>query len=204
MCLHLNGEGFTRGMTVELRPGINGAEADTGPEAFRLREALFIYRSLRSGQSVRHDGPVVVVGDVNPGAELIAAGDIIVVGVVRGVAHAGCRGDVSARVVACPLEPTQLRIAGIFGRAPDGEWPGRVWSDTVRDGDGAGPGPVPGPEMARVEGGRIVIRGVRCPSPAGPPGIAGGGTSKEGVHQGGTDNRHYLGQGWGRQDDDDG
>ncbi|MGH7685090.1 MAG: septum site-determining protein MinC, partial [Vulcanimicrobiaceae bacterium] len=65
----------------------------------------------RGGQSLANVGHVVVVGDVNPGAELVAGGDILVFGALRGVAHAGAQGDRSARVYALVLEPTQLRIA---------------------------------------------------------------------------------------------
>jgi septum site-determining protein MinC len=56
-------------------------------------------------------GNIVVVGDVNPGAELVATGDIVVFGALRGVAHAGAQGDVTACVHAIQLAPTQLRIA---------------------------------------------------------------------------------------------
>jgi septum site-determining protein MinC len=52
---------------------------------------------------------------VNPGAELIASGDIVVVGALRGVAHAGAQGDRTARVIALDFAPTQLRIATVIG-----------------------------------------------------------------------------------------
>ncbi len=80
---------------------------------------LLIRRTLRSGQRVHFRGNVVVVGDVNPGAEITAGGDIIVMGWLRGVAHAGAYGDERAIVSAFRLEPTQLRIAHLIGRAPD-------------------------------------------------------------------------------------
>jgi septum site-determining protein MinC len=57
---------------------------------------------------------------VNPGAELIASGDIVVFGSLRGVAHAGAQGDAGARVVALELAPTQLRIATMIATS-DGE-----------------------------------------------------------------------------------
>ena len=72
---------------------------------------LYHRGTLRGGQSLANVGHIVVVGDVNPGAELVAGGDIIVFGALRGVAHAGAQGDRSARVYALVLEPTQLRIA---------------------------------------------------------------------------------------------
>ncbi len=67
--------------------------------------------TLRGGQALHHIGNVVIVGDVNPGAEVIASGDIVVFGTLRGVAHAGAQGNVGARVFALELAPTQLRIA---------------------------------------------------------------------------------------------
>ncbi|MBV8727342.1 MAG: septum site-determining protein MinC [Candidatus Eremiobacteraeota bacterium] len=70
--------------------------------------------TVRGGQSLHHLGNLVVVGDVNPGAELVASGDILVFGALRGVAHAGAQGDLNARVYALRLEPTQLRIATLI------------------------------------------------------------------------------------------
>jgi septum site-determining protein MinC len=75
---------------------------------------LYHRGTLRGGQALHHLGNIVVVGDVNPGAELVASGDIVVFGALRGVAHAGAQGDESARVVALDLAPTQLRIATII------------------------------------------------------------------------------------------
>ncbi|MCL4521978.1 MAG: septum site-determining protein MinC [Firmicutes bacterium] len=80
---------------------------------------LMIRRTLRSGQRVHFHGNVVVVGDVNPGAEITAAGDIVVMGWLRGVAHAGAYGNVRSMVSAFRLNPTQLRIAHLIARAPD-------------------------------------------------------------------------------------
>jgi septum site-determining protein MinC len=72
---------------------------------------LFHTGTLRGGQALHHVGNVVVVGDVNPGTELIATGDVVVFGRLLGVAHAGAHGDADRRVYALHLEPTQLRIA---------------------------------------------------------------------------------------------
>jgi septum formation inhibitor MinC len=76
---------------------------------------LYHRGTLRGGQALHNMGNIVVLGDVNPGAELIASGDIIVVGALRGVAHAGAQGDRGARVVALEFAPTQLRIATLIG-----------------------------------------------------------------------------------------
>jgi septum site-determining protein MinC len=77
----------------------------------QVQPTLYHVGTLRGGQTLQHVGNIVVIGDVNPGAELIASGDIAVFGSLRGVAHAGAQGDASARVHAIELAPTQLRIA---------------------------------------------------------------------------------------------
>jgi septum site-determining protein MinC len=103
-------------------------------------DSLLVRRTLRSGQRVRFAGNVVVLGDVNPGAEIVAGGDIVVMGTLRGVAHAGAGGDSGAIVAALRLLPTQLRVAGVIGRSPDG-------SHERPDG----------PEVARVRDGLLVV-----------------------------------------------
>ncbi|MDK2877752.1 MAG: septum site-determining protein MinC [Thermoanaerobacteraceae bacterium] len=80
---------------------------------------LLLKKTVRSGQKISYKGTIVILGDVNPGSEIVAAGDILVMGVLRGMAHAGARGDMSAIVAAFRLQPTQLRIAGIISRPPE-------------------------------------------------------------------------------------
>lgn len=75
---------------------------------------LYHRGTLRGGQALHNLGNLVVIGDVNPGAELVASGDIVVFGALRGVAHAGAQGDRGARVIALELAPTQLRIATVI------------------------------------------------------------------------------------------
>ncbi|MBI4772433.1 MAG: septum site-determining protein MinC [Chloroflexi bacterium] len=81
-------------------------------------EAVLIRRTLRSGNSLSYPGHVVVIGDVNPGAEIIAGGDVVVWGRLRGTAHAGAAGDENAVVCALELSPTQLRVAGQIAISP--------------------------------------------------------------------------------------
>ncbi|MCC7161379.1 MAG: septum site-determining protein MinC [Anaerolineae bacterium] len=105
-------------------------------------EAALCPRTLRSGQTIRYAGHVAVMGDVNAGAEIVAAGDVLVWGRVRGVVHAGASGNDNAVVGALMLAPTQLRIGKHIARAPDElQHPQR------------------GPEIARVREGRIIIEG---------------------------------------------
>jgi septum site-determining protein MinC len=84
-------------------------------------EAIFIQRTLRSGNSINFDGHVVVFGDVNPGAEIIAGGNVMVWGKLRGSVHAGAFGDENALVCALVLAPTQLWINEVIAAAPS-EW----------------------------------------------------------------------------------
>lgn len=100
--------------------------------------SVLIDHTLRSGRQVHSTGSVIVIGDVNPGAEIVADGNVVVWGKLRGRVHAGANGDESAVVCALDLMPTQLRIANYITTAPD---------DKRRR---------PRPEMATVRQGRIV------------------------------------------------
>jgi septum site-determining protein MinC len=79
--------------------------------------AILVRRTLRSGFSLEHPAHVIVIGDLNPGANIVAGGDIIVWGHLRGTVHAGAEGNDGAIVCALDLSPTQLRIAGIVAAA---------------------------------------------------------------------------------------
>lgn len=101
----------------------------------------FIETTLRSGNEVESDGHIVVLGDVNPGAILKAKGNIIVMGKLRGIAHAGIDGNNNAFIAANSLMPNQIRISDIISRAPDN-------ADTVDRIT---------PEKALISDGRIII-----------------------------------------------
>src|SRR5512146_2536368 len=73
--------------------------------------ALFLNRTLRSGTRIEFSGHVVVLGDVNPGAEIVAGGSVMIWGRLRGMVHAGAKGNRNAVVCALDLSPMQLRIA---------------------------------------------------------------------------------------------
>jgi septum site-determining protein MinC len=104
-------------------------------------EGALIRCTLRSGQVIRHPGHVVVIGDVNAGAEIIAGGDIVIWGRLRGTAHAGATGDDQAVVCALELAPTQLRIGEHIARSPEGKRRRGII-----------------PEVASVEEGRIIVK----------------------------------------------
>lgn len=102
---------------------------------------MLIEGPLRSGHKVDYDGNVVVMGDVNAGAEIRAAGHVIIFGALRGMVHSGTKGNRGAKVLALMLFPTQLRIAEHITCPPEGY------------GEIAGRGP----EMAAIRGDKVVI-----------------------------------------------
>lgn len=97
---------------------------------------LYHKGTLRGGQSLHNVGNIVVIGDVNPGAELVASGDIVVFGALRGVAHAGAQGDEHACVHAVELAATQLRIAAYIAADAGDRRPAAITPETacVRNG----------------------------------------------------------------------
>jgi septum site-determining protein MinC len=123
---------------IECGIKIKGIKADTEADSFSAEKqgsfplekeisdmeyisqkpVYIIKRNVRSGQNITFDGHVLVFGDVNPGAEIIASGFIMVMGSLRGIAHAGATGNEKAWVMAYRLQPTQLRIANCITRAP--------------------------------------------------------------------------------------
>lgn len=107
------------------------------PRSQEAENALLVTRTLRSGQVLRHPSHITIIGDVNPGAEVIAGGSVLVWGRVRGTVHAGALGDESAVVGALELMPSLLRIADLMARTPD-QRPG-------------------GPETAKIDAGEIVV-----------------------------------------------
>jgi septum site-determining protein MinC len=82
-------------------------------------DCKFVRSTLRGGTRIQYEGSVVVVGDVNPGAEVVAGGNVIVLGLLRGMVHAGASGSRDAFITALKLKPTQLRIADLIARCPD-------------------------------------------------------------------------------------
>ena len=87
-----------------------------------LDQAQVVRQTIRSGQTTSYaDGSVIIFGDVNPGGEVVAAGDIIVLGALRGNAHAGAHGRLSSVIIALELVPLQLQIGSYVNRPPVGQ-----------------------------------------------------------------------------------
>jgi septum site-determining protein MinC len=99
-------------------------------EEIPAEAAKWVKGPLRSGAKVTHQGCILVLGDVNPGSEIVAGGSIIVWGRLRGVVHAGADGDEGAIVCALELAPTQLRIAGNIAVSPKKQ--GKIQPEVAR------------------------------------------------------------------------
>lgn len=122
------------GTLADVRP-----PRDRAPAAAPKGETVIVARTVRSGGRVESTGSIVVLGDVNAGAELVAADDVIVIGTLRGLAHAGVAGNENAIIWAQHLAGPQLRIGSAVARAED-------------DGEARGP------EIALLRGDQIVVR----------------------------------------------
>ena len=76
-----------------------------------------VYGIVRAGECIKSNGDIMVIGDVNPTAMLVAKGDIFVMGTLKGSAHAGCDGNTEAVIYAKNMKPEILRIASVAGYA---------------------------------------------------------------------------------------
>lgn len=110
------------------RPNLAPPSRDTSSKApaqklkANVEEAqkmMVINHTVRGGQEVKTNSSVLICGNVNPGAQIIAGGSIDIRGTCRGFVHAGAFGDKTACVVADRLMPAQIRIADLIARAPD-------------------------------------------------------------------------------------
>lgn len=99
----------------------------------------FLRKTIRGGQTINYSGNIVIIGDVNPGAEIFAAGNVIVLGTLKGHVHAGFGGNDKAIIAAFSLQPEILQIASIMTRSPE---------------DGIKPAY---PEVAKVKDSTIVV-----------------------------------------------
>jgi septum site-determining protein MinC len=127
--------GLEASLHPAARPSPSGAEHIPRDEMAGIVEL----RTLRSGQAIHYGGHVTLIGDVNPGAEIVAGGDIIVWGRLRGIAHAGAMGNDRAIICALELAPSQIRIGSHIARPPERGRPPKV------------------PEIATVQEDRIVV-----------------------------------------------
>jgi septum site-determining protein MinC len=83
------------------------------------QEITSVSKIIRSGQVLQVPGDLLLIGDVNPGGTVMAGGNVFVMGVLKGIAHAGCFGNEEAIVAASVMKPSQIRISHHINRAPD-------------------------------------------------------------------------------------
>jgi len=110
---------FTTPFPQESNDPRETKEAREARDPRASEDTLFLRRTVRSGQAIHHPSNIVILGDVNPGAEIVAGGDIIVWGVLRGMVHAGYPDNDNAVVCALQLAPVQLRVAHLLSRPPE-------------------------------------------------------------------------------------
>lgn len=84
-------------------------------------EVQFYKGTLRSGQVLEAESSIIVLGDVNPGGRIIAKGNVIVLGSLRGNVFAGANGNENAFVVALEMNPMQIKIGDVIARSSDAE-----------------------------------------------------------------------------------
>lgn len=98
--------------------GLHGIKKSFDKE-IESSDTKFFRGSVRSGQRIEYEGSIVVLGDVNGGAEIIAGDNVVIVGVLRGLAHAGAKGNKKAIIAAASIECKQIRIANIIKEMED-------------------------------------------------------------------------------------
>jgi septum site-determining protein MinC len=139
----LEGKGYTAPPSV---PKTQTAVHTAVVHAAHTEHNTAYYRQgLRSGQSIRFSGSVVVLGDVNPGSEIVAYGNVIVLGSVKGMVHAGAGGDDTCFVSSFNMQPTQLRIASVITYIPPHEQAARKNKKEIK------------PEWAYIKDGQLFI-----------------------------------------------
>ncbi|HYH04935.1 MAG TPA: septum site-determining protein MinC [Bacillota bacterium] len=134
------------GLLIQQLPNVTETAApkiNIRKEKSEFIDTITVKKTVRSGQTIRFEGNLLIIGDVNPGAEVIASGDIVVLGKLRGIAHAGANGDNTAQIFALQLNPVQIRIAGIFTRDSEKR---KGFKNTSS-----------GPEVARIKDNMIVV-----------------------------------------------
>lgn len=105
------------------------------PKELKPQEMVVVNKTLRGGQEIRTKSSVLVCGNVNPGAQIIAGGSIDIRGTCRGMVHAGAYGDSTAFIIADHLMPTQIRISNLIARSPDEmEKTDRAERASIKDG----------------------------------------------------------------------
>ena len=111
--------GLSLNIIEEIEPLENISKENATEDTVVEHELLVVDKTVRGGQEIVNFGSILINGDVNPGAKIIAGGNIEIKGACRGIVHAGAFGDSSATIIAEKLLASQIRIADLIARAPD-------------------------------------------------------------------------------------
>jgi septum site-determining protein MinC len=109
-------------------------------------DVLMLRGRVRSGQKINAKKHLVITGDVNPGSEIIAGGDVIVLGKLSGKVHSGYPDNQDTMIFALEFNPTNVKI-------------GKVSAAGSEDGAGGKP------EFACVENNKIIVKDYMKASP---------------------------------------
>lgn len=109
----------TAGYSVEQQPSSSLLTPPAPEGAKALADPLYLQMTVRSGVEIRHPGTVIILGDLNPGGSVVAEGDILVWGRLRGTVHAGSGGHTKSVIMTLQMEPTLIRIANYVARGPE-------------------------------------------------------------------------------------
>lgn len=123
--LHLKKVNTTRRQTAIAAATVGYSVEQSPPQSLfqqtkgqPLADPIYLQMTARSGAEIRHPGTVILMGDLNAGGAIIADGDIIVLGRLRGFVHAGANGNNKSVIMALQMEPTLIRIADQVARGP--------------------------------------------------------------------------------------
>ena len=86
-------------------------------EADEENDGQFYRGTLLNGQVLEMEKSVIVLGDVNPGAQIISKGNIVVLGCCMGSVYAGAAGNNRCFAAALIMKPRQVRIADKTARS---------------------------------------------------------------------------------------
>ncbi|MGB3507702.1 MAG: septum site-determining protein MinC [Microcoleaceae cyanobacterium] len=109
----------TVGYSVEQKSSLTTLKQTPTEKVQPLAEPLYLQMTVRSGVEIRHPGTVIIVGDLNPGGSVVADGDIIVWGRLRGIVHGGSKGNSQSVIMGLQMQPTIIRIADLVARGPE-------------------------------------------------------------------------------------
>ncbi len=126
---------------------VSTSKEDIKDEEYNIPDTLYVKSNLRAGHLIRYPGSVVIIGDINPSAEIIAQGDVLIWGVCRGIIHSGSNGNEAATIRALKFSNCQLRIAEKFLGVPKEVEPKKNEKNNYFNGG----------ELAKIENSEIMI-----------------------------------------------